>query len=158
MTRVSTAMPVRKVEGRADLDGLRVWTAKIESVAPRERRDEERDAPAVMTMNSQIPRLRVLVASLAPFLSCVRREGAGQPPRREKNCRAPLEKERTCLKWDACWTRSRIWFVRLASARGNACERGESLLEQIESKTDGALWGWWRPCFKRVPAESLGVQ
>lgn len=27
-------------------------------------------SPAVMTMNSQIPRLRVLVASLAPFFSC----------------------------------------------------------------------------------------
>lgn len=47
-----------------------------------EEGERKEDSPAVMTMNSQIPRLRVLVASLAPFLSC--------------------------LKCEACCTRSRI--------------------------------------------------
>lgn len=50
-------------------------------------------------MNSEIPRLRVLVVSFAPFLSC--------------------------LKWEACWTRSRILVARVASASGNAwCYEG----------------------------------
>lgn len=49
---------------------------------------------AAMMMNSEIPLFKVLVVSLAPFLSC--------------------------LKFCACWTRSKICWDNAESASGNA--------------------------------------
>jgi hypothetical protein len=56
----------KKGEVEENLDGLGVCSKQESGVFCGGSR---RDGPAVMTMNSQIPRLRVLVASLAPFLS-----------------------------------------------------------------------------------------